>query len=310
MSELGEEKKTDSDENAQEELAPNTEQDLEEWIMRNASNSKFYEDIANVIAKLAISPPEGRSQIIGITGSWGTGKSSVLSMIFEIAKQEGIPSNHLICFNAWATNTDDLIEEFFRELAKGLKVAVNNITIQSLTRYADMLTSAGKLAEKLLNALSRITTILGLIGIGLISLVESVMVRLILLATAIAVHTAGPLLFGTGWALGAMHKILERYQGKRNSLTAVRSRVNDRLSELDKPLIIAIDDIDRVRLEKGRDILDLIKNNARFSNLTYIILLDDRCASLILGEGDESRGADLLSKYFDISISLDSIEKT
>lgn len=264
--------------------------------------------IASVIGKLAASPPDDRSLIIGIYGPWGSGKTTMMHMVFEAAQLQGIPPNHLIHFSAWQAQSGDLTQEYFRELARGLGVVANEQTLQLIIHYANVLTSTGKLAEKLLAAASRVVLVLGLFGIGLISIIESLTLKLIFLVAAVAVCTAGPLLFGTGWTLRNTEKLLRLFQEKRNRGVDLKSPVNDRLAALGQPLIVAIDDIDRVNPQSALDILLLAKNNARFTNLTYLLLMDHSLMASTLGNGDTARGKELLEKIVDIQVSLGTVE--
>ena len=92
-------------------------------------------------------------------------------------------------------------------------------------------------------------------------------------------------------------------------MAALRSRVNRRLTALGKPLIVAIDDIDRLPPQDVREVLFLAKNNARFANLTYLLLMDRRLVATALGNGDLESGTELLDKIVDIPVSLEGVDR-
>lgn len=153
--------------------------------------------IADVIAKIAALPPEDRGLIVGIFGPWGLGKTSLLQLILHTAENAGIPKRHLINFSAWRIHPDELSHDFLSELANGLGLVANTATIDSIREYAELLSGAGKFAEKILAVSSRMVNILGLMGIGSIAFIESHFIKVLVLAGAIALYATGPTLFGT-----------------------------------------------------------------------------------------------------------------
>ena len=78
---------------------------------------------------------------------------------------------------------------------------------------------------------------------------------------------------------------------------------------IDAPLIVAIDDIDRVTSERAREIISLVHNNARFGNLTYVLLMDQQNVAGTVGMGDVDAGKEFLEKLVDVQVSLQDIHR-
>ncbi len=62
-----------------------------------------------------LAPPDG-GYVVALSGPWGSGKTSIMSMIAEIIDEDS--NNHIVMFNPWLFSSgDDLVARFFSELA-------------------------------------------------------------------------------------------------------------------------------------------------------------------------------------------------
>lgn len=66
-------------------------------------------------------------------------------------------------------------------------------------------------------------------------------------------------------------KILKR---KEYSIEILRMRVKKALRELDKPIVVILDDIDRLENQEIRNIFQLVKLTANFPNVIYVLIFD------------------------------------
>jgi hypothetical protein len=82
-----------------------------------ASQDRFgREHFARGVAKTIASRSDPSSLTIGIYGLWGSGKTSVLNMIYE--DLSSVPEIAILRFNPWRYGTEDeLLADFFRSLA-------------------------------------------------------------------------------------------------------------------------------------------------------------------------------------------------
>ena len=77
--------------------------------------------LAETIARQALKPPGSEGLVVGVTGEWGSGKSSVLNMVEEAGASVD-PEAVFIRFNSWMfSGSQDLVQRFFVELGAQLK---------------------------------------------------------------------------------------------------------------------------------------------------------------------------------------------
>jgi len=85
-----------------------------------------------------------------------------------------------------------------------------------------------------------------------------------------------------------------------------RAKINQALAKLSKPIIVAIDDIDRLSTSEIRDIFKLVRLTASFPNLVYVVAFDRIRVEQALGEQGLS-GRAYLEKILQIAIDLPPI---
>jgi len=249
--------------------------------------------------------------VIGIIGPWGSGKSSLIRAIFNEAENTGIPRRNLVYVNTWgAVTPTDQRRQFFQVLGIALGVTVGLDAIQALYRYADLLTGAAAGTERLLSVLQRIVNVISLVGVGSIALIETTFIQLLVLAGSVALFTFGPILFGGAWVLRLAARIRWGIQPEESLLDALRRRVSDALRLVGDPVIVALEDIDRVNPDTARDILKMVRENANFDNLTYLIPLDELTLTHILGEGSKTEPVSTVDELFDRVVEMPTTQQT
>ena len=84
----------------------------------------------------------------------------------------------------------------------------------------------------------------------------------------------------------------------------VKKKINELLSQLDQKVIIFIDDIDRLERDFMRMLLRMIRLNADFSNVTYVLAFDRFVVERNLDEENGIRGRDYLEKIIQTSFEI------
>ena len=93
-------------------------------------------------------------------------------------------------------------------------------------------------------------------------------------------------------------------------MSAVKKKINKQLSELDQKVIVFIDDIDRLERDFMRMLLRMIRLNADFENVIYLLAFDKHVVEYnlnepnVLNETSVIRGSDYLEKIIQVSFDL------
>jgi predicted KAP-like P-loop ATPase len=193
------------------------------------------QSFAHALAAEVLAAPAARGYVMGLTGPWGSGKTSILNMTVDAIGDEAI----VIHFNPWMfSGTEALVSSFFAEIGKQLDKKE-----AKLRGIASKLATYGQV-------LSPLAAVVGAAG---------------------AVHGATAIL----QALSAAPSVFDQYQELRTML-----------EELDKRLVVVVDDVDRLRPDEVLDIVRLVRLVGDFPNTLYLLAFDRRRIEECLGEGD------------------------
>src|SRR6185437_3942004 len=84
------------------------------------------------------------------------------------------------------------------------------------------------------------------------------------------------------------------------SLAELKQSIAADMATLDRPVIIAIDDIDRLTFSEIREVFQLVKANADFPNLIYLLMFDREVVSRALDSVSAGRGNEFLEKIVQV----------
>lgn len=199
-------------------------------------------NFAERVADKLINNDSNKNLVIGITGKWGSGKSSITNMILDHIDQEYIKPRWcdeeskpiIIRFNPWNfSEQNQLIALFFKELIIKLKK----------TNYDNLKVVSEKL-ELYVSILEPTSTIFPPMGI-LLKLIK---------------HTSKAI------------KNLANY--KLNDLEGTKNELENSLKNQHHKIIISIEDIDRLNNLEIWQIFQLVKLLANFPNTVYLLEFD------------------------------------
>lgn len=100
--------------------------------------------------------------------------------------------------------------------------------------------------------------------------------------------------------------------GKRHheSLDLLKQDVENCIAKFDKPIVVLIDDLDRLRGDELFEVLRLIRNTAKFKNMVYIVTYDrDHIIEMLTERGVPSSKL-YIEKIFALEISLPAFENS
>lgn len=209
--------------------------------------------------------------VIGLYGSWGSGKTSVVNMIVNHIEEKSTDNKPLIIkFEPWNyLDRDNLISIFFRNLKEHIEIEGNKElkkreVAEKLKDYADAFDAA---------------SIIPVIGPGLAALLKSVV------------------------------KVQGENLSKVPSLEETKKKVEQALSELDNKIIVVIDDIDRLTNSQIRDIFQLVKQLGDFPNIVYVLVMEREVVARALNEVHNVDGNEYLEKIVQVPFEIPELNK-
>ena len=249
-------------------LAYNAEYSSEKLLLDEPIRTQFGDvlgraPIAHAFARSILELDASQGLVVAVLGPWGHGKSSFINLMRE--EFEGIPKEFesseesdptpeesetrraltVIDFNPWMfSGSDQLVDFFFTQIGAELKVKNES----RLGKIADWL---GQYAGILKPA-----------------------AKLIPLPDASAV----------GEVIAAGISGLAETTSADRSVQEVKDDITKALSKLEKPIVVIIDDIDRLTKIEIREIFKLVRLTASFPNIIYLLAFDRERVEQALSE--------------------------
>jgi KAP-like P-loop domain-containing protein len=205
--------------------------------------------------------------VVGVTGPWGSGKSSILNLLREHIKAT-YSDALVVSFDPWLiSGRDDLIAAFMVEIGAAiraepkLKKAFKSIA-KAVGKYGGQLAPAGNLVKP-----------------------------------------------GFGIVLKAGAGLIAAAYSRKESLTEAKARLSKELEQVQAPIIVLIDELDRVEDREIRTIAQLVRSVADFRGISYVLAYDPVRVVQALGaegaeETREERGRAYLEKIVQLQIPL------
>src|SRR6266446_2049271 len=267
-------------------------------------------DFAKAIAKVITQWRGRESLVLAIYGPWGSGKSSLKNMVLDALRGQTAKTVSLE-FNPWEwAGQGRVLEGFFCELSAQLGSAdVSKRATKTATKmrmYGAMLSAASAIIGGV-----RYLLIACLVAVGLLGLAP--------LLNSPRVLSALPVLGGRriikkkilAW-LGSTGDKLAGYlaakaEATRKSVAEVKKELQALLEGFQQNVLVVIDDIDRLSPEGICMVIQLVKANADFANLVYVLLFQREAVERALGGMGgvgEVDGAQFLEKVVQVGFDI------
>ena len=249
----------------------------------------FAEALASAIRSWRDKP----SVVIGLFGDWGSGKSSIKNLVLESIKRDNERGLDIVEFSPWQVSTQELLSEtFFKEIGKALRrtgppedAAVKR-RVARWKKYSSFL-SVATVVARAFKSFVQPTDPTSLILSGAVTSLESM--------TTIA--KAGSEMVEAEGAVDTF------------TLSELKDQISEDLSSLDKPILVVLDDVDRLTKEEIRHTLQLVKANADFPNIIYLLLAQKESITSALKEFAPEDPAAYLEKIIQISFDVPVINR-
>lgn len=236
---------------------------------------------ANRIATSLVKQDAGLGLVVGIEGKWGSGKSSLLNLtISELCAIDGPKRPVIVEFRPWLVgDREALLASLFDELAKAVAGAEyeagdsTGITVEKAKKIGERLRSFGSY----LSIPGKLLTLAGIAlpGAGILGEFTTK------LAEAAATRSEGP------------------------SLAQLKDDLSRELKTLGRPIIVTIDDVDRLEPSEVLELLRLVRAVADFPNVTYLMCYDEKVlAQGITAAAKIKDGKAYLEKIVQLTIAV------
>jgi len=251
------------------------------------ARSMFAESLASTIGSW-----KGKeSLVLALYGPWGSGKSSIKNMVLEsLAGKENGPS--VVEFNPWHwSGQNQLAEAFFQEI--GLAIGKDDVgedgkgRAAKWRRYGTYLT----LGTSITKSLKVMLPLLGIPGSGVLDLISK------------GLEKSGEVAKDGAAGLTDESDELE-------TLIELKKEISKQLRSLARPVLVVIDDIDRLTAKEIRLLFQLIKANADFPNIVYLLLFQRNIVEDSLMELTPTTGRDYLDKIVQVGFDIPRLERS
>ncbi|MCW9550884.1 KAP family P-loop NTPase fold protein [Klebsiella oxytoca] len=229
-------------------------------------------DFANHLANILLLNPQDECLTVSLEGEWGYGKTSVINLVkCALNEKESFPT--IIEYNPWlAGKPESLIQDFLLQFSSQL-----NIKDKS---------------EIALNAAKEIIAYSSLFNIA----------KLVPGAEPWASITE-KLLSDVG---NTTKEIVEL---KKIDLLDRKKRVADSIRKLKSPIIVIIDDIDRLTPSETFQVLRLVKAVADFSGTSFLLAFDSNYLVSVLDKNGIVNASEYINKIVQLRVPLPVISE-
>lgn len=230
---------------------------------------------------------ENDSLVIALYGAWGAGKTSVKNMLLEANRKKGPTALSVVDFNPWQlSGTGNIPAAFFRELGLALKEEGPERDVekraQKWNAYAATLAVAGTAAEFVGKAMP-------LAGVPGGTIVESIGTGMKSAATS---------------AKECSEALKAKSEAASKSLEDQKKELATLLARLPQPLLVVIDDIDRLTTDEILQVFQLVKANADFPRVIYLLLFERDVVSKALNKISGDKGTEFLEKIVQVGYHI------
>jgi len=232
--------------------------------------------VTRLVDALINSAGQPTGVVVGLTGQWGSGKSSILNLLDE-AIRERHRTSYVVRFDPWlVSGRDDLILEFFEEI---------------MATIADDRAWRSWSARRATSALAKYAKIMAP-------------------TAAIADPLAVPIISSVAGAVSALvGQRDDRWFSRSEPMVKIRDRVNKRLQNLKGPLVVLVDELDRIEDEEIRAVAQFVRAVVDFKGVSYVLAYDSKRVMQALGSGVSEddraeRGRHYLEKIVQLPIPI------
>lgn len=219
--------------------------------------SEFVSTLASILVEPVMrggskSGSRSTGVVVGLTGSWGSGKSTILNFLKTKLESDGTVL--VVNFNPWLLRDRDFL---LQELFKSIKQKFVSSELQNLRAIADDIDKYWKAID--------------IVGY----------------ATAIGIDVAGT----SGTSTLTWSRLSKEFRrlvkGAPVDLERARRELEQKIADADVGIVVLIDELDRVEDDEVREVARLIKAVGDIAGISYLVAYDPQRVADALGRGDK-----------------------
>lgn len=227
------------------------------------------------------------SLVVALYGAWGSGKTSVKNMVLEAVRRKRAATIPVMEFNPWQlSRTGDIPATFFRELgiALGEEGPTRDVEKRAakLKYYSGLLTLAGSVAK----SIGSLRTLLGNPD-----------------GAVIAAAAGGLTAAGSATKKGS-EALAAKRDAESKSLHELKAELCALMAKLPRPVLVVIDDIDRLSPDEILQVFQLVKANADFPRLVFRLLFERGVVTNALNAISDNKGGEFLEKIVQVGYHI------
>ncbi|MEZ9949228.1 NTPase [Vibrio breoganii] len=272
--------------------------------------SGFSSDLADAMA----SWQGNDSLVVALHGDWGSGKSSIKNM--ALSRLDSITENKpdIIQFSPWEWAAQEKITaSFFQEISKSIgrkdKSKSGKKLAATLKKYGRYLNAGETVVSGLSSALPTLFVLATLVGIGGNFSNETWVNNTSTFMLIVLGGWAAILKWGKVLLAKLSGNVEATSKEKEQSLSDIRQELTTLLLKRNGPLIVVMDDLDRLTSSQLRMVFQLIKANLEFPNVVFLLLFQRDLVEDKMNDGMQL-GRDYLEKIIQVPFDIPRIENT
>ena len=257
---------------------------------RNIADDKlerkdFCERIADTITR--IKPDD--NFVIAITGEWGEGKTTVVYYVSNFL-QEKNSTIEILEFNPWIySDPEQLNKHFFNEL---IRISDGELKT-NLKKYSKAIYGyVSKLDQKSIS--KTILKSVAAVGVG-ISIFPQGIIKYLTLIGSLCI---------LAWDI-----ISPFFKPRKSSAYKIKQKITKQMKSRKGKIVVVIDDLDRISAGELKSLMQLIRVNADFPNVIYLLAYDQKVVEKMLESSGFHSGKDYLCKIVNMSVGLPKVRK-
>lgn len=255
-------------------------------IRSSAEDLLGRKDFAASLADAIAQSSSDHTIVVALNGDWGTGKSSIKNMVVEHLTKRDIAK--VIEFNPWNFSGEkELAEGFFHDL--GLALGIHEPGTAEAKRVATWNTLATRLSGGA-SAVKNIGRVLGTFGVPMAEVIGSTLSDALKQSSELSTE--------------AKEALKEQSKLEKKTLSELRADLLKNLPALRKPLLVVVDDIDRLTSDEVCLLFRMVKANADFPAVIFLLLFDRPQVVRALDKIATDQGEAFLEKIVQVSFDV------